>query len=1163
MFIVGFLLCNKLLFSDKERLRSTLIDDKGPESYDSISVMSRSWWLTHSILVGNKVRSRNAPRNSATVPSHYRQRLVLLYLASILLSNSYSPEPNPGPECLSDSQSRSSWLCGTCDRPVDWSDRGLACNTCGLWYHAHCQDLNTLHYQHHEDLGEEEPWYCALCGNPNSYTALDLYGVDISISNSLPSLPEVDCSTPTEKTMKRPLHCSTPSMAAQQNKWKKRPLRIVNVNFHSAVGKKPEILNLLDSVRPDIVIGTETWMDGEIADSEIFPSSYLPLYRKDRNRHGGGVLVAIHNSLESSEVKELLVENCELVWCKVKLKGERDLYVCAHYRPDDGDEPSLLNLNISMDRAAQIPNAHLLIGGDFNFPSWDWKNMCLKPNPVYARLHINFIHMLNDHGLEQVVNDSTREKNTLDIILTNHPNLVPRVEILPGLSDHCAVYCEYSINAQKRKQSPRIIPLYSKADWTGLKEAMLQLSQKISDLAPHSSTADLWTCFRDTLKSCIQKYVPHKQVQAKENKPWISPSLRKLIKRKNRIFKKMRIRGTEELKTLHKQLRSEVQRQLRRSYWAYIDNSLTEPEPGASNRVENKRFWTYMKHTRSSNIGVAPLLDNGKLSSEPKDQAEILNKQFQSVFGAGVTYSKEEFSTKCRLPYRDFPSLDHIDITTKGVVKLLKELKPGKAPGPDNISPLILKELAEEIGPALATIYRSSITTGTLPSDWKTANVTPVFKKGDKHLASNYRPVSLTSVCCKVLEHIVTSNIMNHIEVHQVLCPQQHGFRSRRSCETQLLDLTNELFDNLEGGKQTDILILDFAKAFDKVNHSLLIHKLNYYGIRGVINAWVEDFLRDRMQAVVVNSARSNLIPVLSGVPQGSVLGPCLFLLYINDLPDTLETNSRLFADDTAVYCKISTANDHNALQQDLDSLATWEQKWDMQFHPDKCTTLPVTRGKRPQHFDYSLHNHTLETVKNAKYLGVTISNDLKWERHINQVCAKANKTLGFLRRNLKVSSRKIKETAYKAFVRPILEYACSVWDPHTEQEIDKLEAVQRRAARFVLRRYRQTDSPSSMLEELQWPSLQERRRIARLSMLYKIKNDKACAETIKSNLHPPPPRRRRGHNQQLVVPRCRTLYRQQSFLPRTIKDWNDLPQDAVEATTVDTFVSRASRRRL
>ena len=228
-----------------------------------------------------------------------------------------------------------------------------------------------------------------------------------------------------------------------------------------------------------------------------------------------------------------------------------------------------------------------------------------------------------------------------------------------------------------------------------------------------------------------------------------------------------------------------------------------------------------------------------------------------------------------------------------------------------------------------------------------------------------------------------------------------------------------------------------------------------------------------------------------------------------------------------------------------------------MSFHPDKCVQLPVTRSRKPLVTEYHLHGHTLDTVASAEYLGVTIARDLSWSEHINKITAKANKTLGFLRRNLKISSKSVKEIAFKTFVRPVLEYAAPVWDPHTAKETEKLEKIQRRAARFVLRRFRNTSSVTDMLSTLQWPSLQERRRVARLTMLFKIKHGLAVAPHVKQRLKTLPSRARRGHKQQLERIPGKAQYHQCSFLPRTIRDWNRLSQHTVEATTTTSFVAR------
>ena len=290
-----------------------------------------------------------------------RQKCILLYLITILLSNSCSPEPNPGPvqnqmthieACgnpSSPSQSHSSWICGTCDLEVSWNDRGVVCDNCGQWFHGKCQSIDSLKYEMLNDTSEE--WFCAICGSPNSKTAYDLHGVDLSVS----SLHAADStfgshSTPTEKNF-RPDHASTPTRASQQNKWKDRPLRILNINFQSASSKRAEIPFLLESLKPDVIFGSETRLNHTIKSEEIFPTCY-EVFRTDRSgKSGGGALVAVHKSLVSYAAPELEVAGCEMAWACIKLKGRRTLYVCGFYRPDKSDESSLTAFKKSLCKA--------------------------------------------------------------------------------------------------------------------------------------------------------------------------------------------------------------------------------------------------------------------------------------------------------------------------------------------------------------------------------------------------------------------------------------------------------------------------------------------------------------------------------------------------------------------------------------------------------------------------------------------------------------------------------------------------------------------------------------------------------------------------------------------------------------------------------------------
>ena len=325
--------------------------------------------------------------------------------------------------------------------------------------------------------------------------------------------------------------------------------------------------------------------------------------------------------------------------------------------------------------------------------------------------------------------------------------------------------------------------------------------------------------------------------------------------------------------------------------------------------------------------------------------------------------------------------------------------------------------------------------TGKIPNDWRYASVCPAFKKGDTNNPINYRPVSLTCIICKLLEHVVTSSIMKHLEYNNILYDLQHGFRSFRSCETQLVSFIQDLAKSSDKNIQTDLIIMDFAKAFDKVSHKHLMYKISYYGINCNAFHWIKDFLTDRTQTVILEGETSNKTPVTSGVPQGTVLGPILFLIFINDLAEYIQHSTlRLFADDSIIYKQIKNKEDAIKLQQDLDAAGKWEQDWLMHFHPDKCTVVSVAQKRKTISHTYQLHGHTLEKDESAKYLGITIQNNLKWDKHINTITAKANQSLGFIKRNLKVHSPAIKEHAFKALVRPKLEYCNTMWDPHNSK---------------------------------------------------------------------------------------------------------------------------------
>ena len=402
------------------------------------------------------------------------------------------------------------------------------------------------------------------------------------------------------------------------------------------------------------------------------------------------------------------------------------------------------------------------------------------------------------------------------------------------------------------------------------------------------------------------------------------------------------------------------------------------------------------------------------------------------------------------------------------------------------------------------------------------------------------------------MEHIVRAHVTTHLETNNILNDAQHGFRKKRSCESQLILTTNDLAQELDRGGQTDTVLLDFSKAFDRVPHQRLIMKLFFYGIQGKTLHWIQNFLASRTQQVVVEGKCSEVGEVNSGVPQGSVLGPTLFLIYIDDLSQNIKSKVRLFADDTIVYKSIRHQQDSEILQQDLKTLEQWESLWQMDFNVTKCHVLSVTHKTKPIVPKYDLHGHTLECVSSAKYLGVVINEKLSWNSHIDTITAKANRTASFVHRNLKGCPRKVQTQCFKTVVRPLLEYSSPIWDPHTQDQTHQVEMVQRKAARRICKNYDHRSSASALVRQLELQTLQERRKIDKVSLIYKIRTgeiDIPAEPYLK-----PTSRKTRGQVFKYHVPQSKKNCHLHSFFPSAIRLWNTLPETSHTATSVSAF---------
>ena len=459
-------------------------------------------------------------------------------------------------------------------------------------------------------------------------------------------------------------------------------------------------------------------------------------------------------------------------------------------------------------------------------------------------------------------------------------------------------------------------------------------------------------------------------------------------------------------------------------------------------------------------------------------------------------------------------------------------------------------------------IYRASLETGEVPKEWREANVSPIFKKkGSKLESVNYRPVSLTSVVCKVLESIIRDKIMKYLQENNLIAPQQHGFVPNKACNTNLLETMDRITEALDLGYIIDLIFLDFEKAFDKVSHAKLILCLFAIGIHTVLVRWIKAFLSNRKQRVVIGDSFSCWEDVLSGVPQGSVLGPLLFTIFINDLPKIVKHLIRMYADDCKLIAIIKTLQDMIQLQNDIDSLQEWAKTWQMSFNYNKCKVMHL--GNKNQRKDYTMklgedrEPHILEKTELEKDLGVLVSSDLKWAAQVDKATKSANSVISQIRNSFSYFDKSLVKLLYVGLIRPKMEFAIQVWNPYFEKDKERLDRVQHRATRLVpeLRKkpyeYR--------LKMFGLTDLDIRRERGDLIEYYKIKNQLDKVEWSKepTNLLLSKNLRPSLRRDDILV--CEKLNkehmsRKSFFLNRTVPIWNRLPINVKEAITLDSF---------
>jgi len=908
---------------------------------------------------------------------------------------------------------------------------------------------------------------------------------------------------------------------------------LLYLNSQSIVNKINELACVVSETKPDILLVTESWCHSGITSAYLTVPGYQlqPDLRVDRvdtvNGAGGGLLVYSPEGLDILPCDQTKVFN-QYVNFKV-MTGSVTTTIYLFYRPPNS--PDMAGLTDIVKNVG--PNSLLI--GDFNLPSIDWDNGTAnnKERP--------FLEATEEKFLTQLVDFPTQVKgNILDLVLTNAEELVDHITPMGrlGKSDHEMLKITLS-TGQQTKQANRTLPDWNRAVWDGMRQHLASIDWYITLRGMDTETA--WQKIKSTLQSLTSDFVPVKQ-QRPPNKPiWMNREIARAMDKKRRLWR--RRAPAEEYQAAEKKVRNLI-RNAKRNFEKKL----------AKSNGNSKPFYSYLKNKTKSRAGIGPLQRaDGTLTSNNAEMAGILNSFFSSVFTPEVPGA--EVPTEERPP--NIEVLSNIHFKVEDTRKLILKMKTAGSPGPDKITTRMLQQIAWEIAPALTTLFRKSFAEGTVPTDWRTANVTPIHKKGKKCAAENYRPVSLTSICGKLMEGHVKKALITHLERNNLIKSSQHGFMPGKSCTTNLLHFLEVLTKAADDGLDVDVVFLDFSKAFDKVPHNKLISKLETHGICGKLKHWIKSWLAGRQQRVVVNGEESGWEAVKSGVPQGSLLGPCLFSIYINDIDLLVALITLLlkFADDTKLANIIKGEEDRRNLQACLDALMAWADRWGMAFNTAKCKIMHL--GRHNPRYQYKMGDQVLETTELERDIGVLVNNNLKPSEQCAKAARTANAVLGQIARAFHYRDRWTFVRLYKLYVRPHLEFAVAAWSPWTAADIECLEKVQIRAINMVsgLGGMGYTDR----LKELKLTTLTERRAELDMVEVYKMmtgisKVDYQTWFTKPTTQEGQRVTRLAAGPLNVIMPASRLELRRNFFSVRACEKWNSLPQEVKSAKSVKCF---------
>ena len=924
-------------------------------------------------------------------------------------------------------------------------------------------------------------------------------------------------------------------------------------NVDGVSSKRLEIADILKEKKPMIFCMVETKIKKEI-NLELFGWEGYNIWRKDRaDKFGGGICILVHCSIRVKNI-EINSTKAEVLAVEITtMEEEKITLIVAYVPPLTGawtkisHEEMIKETLISLERTIRGAD-RIFLCGDFNCKEVDWEGM--DPRSEEGSWGARFFELMSENALFQHLKDATRVRGSnnpsrLDLVFTRREEELENVtlECPLGKGDHVVVSCDVWL--KYGRQSEDMETTFTKLDFKKADVKTMKRLFKEKKWFENGSTLNAEEMLEEVMRTyeeVVSITVPKIQPKEKGKKVWFNERCRRAKNERDKKWRRMRRRRTNgTIEEYHKARNNYTK--IRREEEANYEKNIVDKYDS-----DPKLFYKFINGKTKIKSAIQRLKVDGKIIEDEKDMAQILNDNFKSVF-------VKDSESWGEVPNQDGNvKLKSIEIDSDKVQTRLKSLDANKAMGPDQISGWVLKNCAEELSWPICKLFEKSLEEGYVPNRWKEAQIVAIHKGGSKEVPLNYRPVSLLCILIKVLEGMIRDVWMDFLEDREILSAKQFGFRKGRSCITNLLSFYSRVTEIIDQkGGWADCVYLDLKKAFDKVSHKRLLWKVEQIGgIGGKLLKWMKSYLTDRKMKTSIRGVSSNWAYVESGVPQGSVLAPLMFLIYVNDLPDGVSSYMNMFADDAKIMRQVRNLEDCQELQKDLDKLNDWSAKWLMEFNAKKCHVMEMGRSIHRPHAGYSLGGTELQKSESEKDLGIKIKNNLSPEDHINKIVGEGLAMVSNIRTTFSHLSEPLVIKIIETIVRPKLEYAQVVWAPHLKKHIRKIERVQRAATKLVPNL--QDKDYQERLQALKLPSLEERRKRGDMIQLFKCVNqiDKIDREDyIEMDLNG---RTRGGHELKLRLPGSVTDVKKYSFPARAIHDWNKLPREVVRAGSIQNF---------